>query len=800
MKCEVRTSNIKLTYCLISKFSKMRRKLFSMKSCYLLIITLLAGYSNLSAQEEVESVDLVLQPDTVVGEVKEVKNRNVMLSAESSSTPRQLNIGLPFAGDILILENDLPVVYTFWTQIPTTAWRYDSSLGRMGVMSFAEGALTFGKVGYVVTSWDREPGNKFRGYANFNTSNYGTLKYDATVTGPLGNKGWGYTLSLHETYDRGSGVNYQFTPYADRTELIKAGISKKYKAGNVKLLYKYASSKSILGAYFPFVSDGDGDYSTVSGIKPGKDSYILGSGKFPYYDYNTGEAKWADLDSDDASRTVSHTVYLTGEHRFKNKMRLNYSAMYMKSKAAFTIQYPISLSVQDADQRTDGEVYTHHGTSNVYDGAVQLVSAQYYPQVNINTFQARAELAKKVNLHNLRAGLTYQYYKAPETSYGGLYYQTVEKNPVLLDRYQDLSALGMGLYSVTQNGLLPSEGIGGYKEVRNQKAAIYLSDDMVINKWLSGGLGVRLELQNDKEIHNQYINQFQNDRELLSKDFKNKLNKVFTGNIVAKVTKDFGFLADATYNDYHTVYWDYPEDQRDNEGYPLSTGLTSEGKSIQQKVFNIGGGIYWNNGDLFSIVSKITHISKENNITSQTGYNAEGLSKMVYPIIYDIKTFGWTTDIIASPFKNFNLHFLLTLQNPQYKNYSYKVFDQVYSYNNKVIPELSKVLIEIDPSYYMFNRDLRLWLSFRYFGKQYGNPTNAFTYNGWWESFGGIDYRLSRNVDLKFQVVNILDQKGVKGALVGADQITDASPYVGRKIIAGAIRPRTFEFTASFRF
>ena len=44
---------------------------------------------------------------------KEEKNRNVMLSAESNSTPRQVNIGLPFQGDIIILENDIPVVYTF---------------------------------------------------------------------------------------------------------------------------------------------------------------------------------------------------------------------------------------------------------------------------------------------------------------------------------------------------------------------------------------------------------------------------------------------------------------------------------------------------------------------------------------------------------------------------------------------------------------------------------------------------------------------------------------------------------------
>lgn len=770
-----------------------------MKNCNLLLmLVLLPCLCGLKAQD-LETESPIPAIDTTVVNTKEVKNRNVMLSAESSTSPRNLNIGLPFAGDILILENDLPVVYTFWTQMPMTTWRYDNSIGRIGVMSFAEGALTFGKVGYIVTSWDREPGNKFRGYASVNTNNYGSFKYDAAVTGPIGKSGWGYTLALNETYERGSGVNYQFTPYQDRAEFMKAGIMKKYKGGNIKLLYKYASSKTMVGGYSPFIYDGDGKVSTVPGFKPGKDSYIVGDGKFPYYDYNTGERKWGDLDSDEASRTLSHTIYLTGEHRFKNKMKLNYSAMYMASKAALTMQYPVSIGITDPDQRAEGEAYTYHGTDNAYDGPVQLISTQYYPQVKINTFQARAELTKQVKKHNLRGGWTLQYYNAPEICYSGVYYQTVEKNPKILDRYYSMPEWGVNV-PVTEGGLLPTTGTGNYTKTTTSKTALYVSDDMVLNNWLSGGIGARLELENTKKVRSPYINEFQNDRALIEHKYKNKLNKVFTANVVAKATRNFGFLADATYNDYAMYYGDYPEGGRDEEGYPKDGAYTTVSKSMQQKVFNAGAGIYWNHGDLFSIVSKVTHINKKNNLASVSVYDKEGNAKTAYPVIYDIQTIGWTTDIITSPFNNFNLHFLFTLQNPQYKNYSYKSSGEIYSYSKNVIPELSKVLIEIDPSYYLFNRDVRLWMSLRYFGKQYGNATNAFTYNGWWESFGGIDYRMSRNVDLKLQVTNIFDQKGVKGSLVGGDQITDVTNYIGRKFVASGIRPRTLEITANFRF
>ncbi len=108
--------------------------------------------------------------------------------------------------------------------------------------------------------------------------------------------------------------------------------------------------------------------------------------------------------------------------------------------------------------------------------------------------------------------------------------------------------------------------------------------------------------------------------------------------------------------------------------------------------------------------------------------------------------------------------------------------------------------MELDPSYTFMKGSLRAWVSFRYFGKQYANQTNAFFYKGWIENFGGLDYRVSRNIDFKLQITNFLDQSGVKGAIQGADQITDATPFVNRKIAAGAIRPRTFEFTVNFKF
>lgn len=748
---------------------------------------------------------------TVVINKKEENNRNVMLSAESATMPRQLNIGLPFQGDILILENDLPVVYSFWTQMPTTAWRYDNSIGPIGLMSFQEGALTFGKVGYMVTSTDRQAGRKFKGYASVYTTNYGTVRYDANVSGPIGKKGWGYTLSGYQNFERGSGADLKYTTYQEEATFIKAGINKRYKSGSFAFLYKHADVKPyVMGGYSPFVYKGNGETEEVDGFRLGQDSYILGSGLFPYFDYNTGEAKMGDITSDDASRNLTDAFYFNGEHRFKNKMKLTYSTMYMQSKAALTLQYPLSINISEASDRDATELYTIYGTQGsvdgttgaygytgeAYDGSVQLVSTQYYPQVDIKTFTARAELSKKFKNHDLRGGFTYQYYSAPIIFNSAVYYQTVEPNPRLLNRIyaMDLSAYGMGTsyYPVTDptNGGLAVAGT--YSDNTYSKTALYFSDDFSVGKRFNFGLGARIEHENDEVTRNIYPNEFVQDR-LYTEKFKNKYNRVFIGNAVVKLTNEFGLLGDATYNSWYNRYWERGDD-----------GAENIAKDKNLVVTNFGGGIYWNHGKLFSLVSKITRIKKQNNIAEETITNAAGETERVYPIFYDIETMGWSTDVISEPFKNFNLHLLFTLQNPKYKNYTYSThFNnsvQSYDYNNKVIPDLSKVLAEIDGSYFLFNRDVRLWASLRYFGEQQANKTNTIFYNGWWENFGGVDYNVSRNVTLKFQVVNFLNQRGVKGALVGGDQITNASSYIGRKIVASGIRPRTFELTANFKF
>ena len=113
---------------------------------------------------------------------------------------------------------------------------------------------------------------------------------------------------------------------------------------------------------------------------------------------------------------------------------------------------------------------------------------------------------------------------------------------------------------------------------------------------------------------------------------------------------------------------------------------------------------------------------------------------------------------------------------------------------------MSKVLIELDPSYSIDK--WRFWLSFRYFGKQYINLTNTLFYDGHWETFGGVDYKLNRHVNLSLNVVNFLNQLGASGA-IGAAALADATEAQNYKnyIMAGSyIRPFELSLGCNINF
>lgn len=731
-------------------------------------------------------------------------DRNVMLNASNSTGPRDVNIGLPASvGGTTILENGLPVVFFFWPQLPTSAWRTDASTHGFQLLNLGETALSVGDVGFSVSTFDNLGTSEFRGNGFVNSNHFGLIRNSINISGPTNIKGLKYSAGAYTNLDPGS-----FKPrrvdkyYADKTHLYKFALSEDYSSswvkGTTSVLYKYANSKFIMIKNSPFIYNTNGKVKELDGFRLGRDSYYEESGQISLIDANTGQLRNRNVFDDYGSR--SNTIDLISKNTLSNGLNVNILMRYHAANSG--IYVPYNIGIDDAAQRgTDVKYEYEDGTP--YTGNAQGVFILASPQVPIRTFMSQFEIGEQKGTHNWRIGFQESYYNIDkfrtETTQ---YYQEVAANPKKLLRY---NYDNNGAWN--PEGKTQSSSKGNYNDNMDleyhsgheNKHALYLSDKWNVSSALELTAGARFEYHtvrgeylDKKEINPVTGLPYTTINGPKQKISDNWFKKAFTLNVVYKMTDKFGFLAEANYN----------EQGGQLESY--SSGVDPQLK--KSKVPEAGLGLYYNH-EIISLISKATYIKRDEYRSTVNFSNPNNPSQIERPMThYDIQTLGWTTDAIIKPFKGFDLHLLLTLQSPKYKNFSGEVkFEDGtisnYDFSNNTVTGISKILIEIDPSY-TYN-DVKVWASARYFSKEYMNKPNTLHFAPRWETFAGLNYKLSKNVDVNCTFVNLFNQKGVSGSISDGDLVLtkEDAAQKNNTIMAGSyIRPFTVEFGLNYRF
>lgn len=708
------------------------------------------------------NAQVAAKKDTVkVASGEQKSDRNVMLNAASANAgPRNVNIGLPASvGGTTVLENDLPVVYFFWPEMPFKSWRMDAMTNGVKLLDLGQTAINIGDVGFSVGTYNNLGTDQFGGNVGLNSNHFGLLNGTANISGPINKRGLKYSVGAFVNYDPGTykvNKNNIDRYYNDQTQLYKVALTQDYKfqggQGSISAFYKYADSKSMtMQQYAPYKYHLDGSVSELDGFKIGSDSY-LATQKFKVKDAKTGEI--VERDALDDYGSTSHTFDLIGKNKLDNGLNVNFIARYHAAKSGLYL--PIMTGINEA-------------------GDAQGVMALASRRTPIKSITSLFEVGKKSGRHDWKIGLNQWYYTIDKfTTEGALYSQTVEANPKIID--------GTEIYGA----------INEYHNGSENKTALFLTDKWDIADILTLNLGARFEYQNlrgdfiqNKDIVAN-IPYLSNKKTDINKDW---FNKAFMLSGVYKMTKNFGLLAEATYNE--------------QAGHLENYSAGNEPNIKKSKIPGAGFGVFFNHS-LFSLVSKATYIKRDEyrstvNFSSNSGAVERALAS------YDIETLGWTTDVMATPFKNFNLHVLFTLQAPKYKNYSgtvnFNTGESVdYNFSDNTVTGVSKVLIEIDPSYQWNN--LRVWASARYFSKEYANLTNSLSFKGRWETFAGANYSLGKHLEFNATVVNLLNQRGAQGTISGADLYTneEAEKMDGRILSGTYIRPFTVEFGMKYKF
>ncbi|WP_338733029.1 TonB-dependent receptor [Mangrovimonas cancribranchiae] len=729
----------------------------------------------LSVSAQIDSLTVTKNRDSVAvkkaASKTEESDRNVMLNAANNSGPRDVNIGLPATvGGITILENDLPVVYYFWPELPNKTWRQSVSLKNTGLLKMEDLANSMGDLGFAVNSYTQNGTKDFHVKGNLSGSHFGWFKGDLNVSGPMTKNGWTYSAGAFVNFDP-STYDLGFNDYVDQTKVFRAGVTKYFKddKGEINIFYKYADSY-VNTNYAVFEYGPNGEASEIDGFEIGRDSYFLRSGNVRFQDIVSGDYYYGAFDGDDNTNT-SHNIDVFGNYKMDNGWNFKYSTRLHLANSNSLYGVPLSIFSVDA---ADG--YTIQSTGEAYTGNVGTQLALNSRDIPTTTIMGRFSINKQIKNHNITFGILEQYYNVDKyNSNRSLYFQTVEDQPQLLvgsatDEY--------GFYGYNSSA--------EYFNGSENKLSVYGSDDWKVSDKFNVkyGLMLRSHLVNgDYSQTPRSVGFTLADAELT--DIDHSFFHI-AGNINANynITKNFGVLANFLYTEENGKLESYSS--------PISPSVVKSRSPLA------GAGVFWNT-KYFSLVSQATYLTKNNYLTRYNLVNpANDTETQQTTIFYDIQTLGWTTDMMITPFKGFNLHYLITLQDPVYKDFTFDAFGQNYDYSDKTVLEISKVLMEIDPSYTIDK--WRFWASFRYFSEQYANINNALYFAPRWENFGGINYQYNNHVSFGATVVNFLNQTGAKGTINGAELINDASQYYGRLLTGSYIRPFTVQLSANFNF
>lgn len=665
-------------------------------------------------------------------------------------------------------------------------------------------------VGVSVSTYTNRGTDKFKGSVAFNTNSFGLLRGDVGISGPLKN-GFQYSLTAFVNMDPGT-YRSNVSTFMDKTQIYKGVLNKKYKSGQIGIQYKFAYSEAISAKQSPYIYRSNGKVDALPGFDIGTDAYLEQSGKLHVIDPLTGKREVWDAMKDLSS--TSHVIDIFGDHKFNNGMVLDYTLRYHYANSGMYNPYLTSISPNTITKDANGNnVYPYYYANNkdgYNSGNLSAYTGEYIqngmmiaaPSSVKNTVMARFELSKKTNKHHWMVGFHNWYYNADKVTNATYNYMfEVAPNPKAL-----VSSKTDEFGNRSYNAALQY-----YNGVDN-KMALVATEKWRPNRKLDLDFGTRLEWQRiDGDWYSAENRKAAPDATWISGNTtdvkKDWFNINFTANATYKAFRNAGFLGEVMYI---------------QQAGKLSSYAGADDPNIEKcEIPGFSLGVYYNN-PIVSVVSKVTKI-KRTNFKNNSTFNATW-TDAAYPgetfsattkqtSSYDVSTIGWTTDVLISPFKGFNLHLLLTLQNPKYENYAMTINYQAQSQNGgtstyqesvnnngNVARSVSKTLIEIDPSY-SFGK-FRIWASARYFSKEYANYPNTLTFAGRWETFAGLNYRYDKNVDFSISAVNLLNQSGAQGSISGTNTTTPemAKELYDKPLCGTYIRPFTIEFKTKIRF
>ena len=726
-----------------------------------------------------------IQTDSLTNDTERRSNQNVLLNASSTSMPRTISLGIPQWGTS-IMEDGLPTaIYRdffpgYWS------WRSGLSTESMELTRLDESAIQLGDFGFYPVSTSMTGSDSLRVEANYTLDMFGRNEIEAHVATPLG-KGWGLDLNVFQNLNPGSN-HLDYTTLQEHIQSYKAGVSKQFAEGRglFKATYLYMHTLDLTDPYGPFIFVGDGSVKAFGDFKLGKDQYIPGNTTFDYIDIRTGERGTRHYTKD--LGVPVHVLTGSLSYRFRNGTTLELSSRARFSKARIKETY---LSGVNQVANSDGYTY-EDGTP--YAGNLQSRFLLYYDDKD-NEWLTTAQLKGQSGSHSWLLGANAWMDWCTNNIMTTNFAYEAKKDPKML-------LYNGEMYYVHNTG-------AQYLDGSQYKYALFAQDQWAVTSRLQLHGGIRLEYSRlggdaahnlDGNDNNSRYNGWtlKSPGVTITPFHKDMLNGAASFIGYYRLNDKWGLEVNAIATLKHAELWQYGEESLPSEK--------------AQPSYLLRGGVNFKNRWL-DLQSLITYIRQDNNYTSDMwshtltqpggGFPA-GYTETVYMgCLYSMDALGWTTDMVLTPFRGFSFHGLFTFRMPKYRNYEFRPtfsdgYSEVYDFSGKTIDSTSKVEIELEPSYEW--EKWRVWVSARYYSKQYINITNSLYLSPRWETFAGVDFNWNKHVSLSLNVVNFLNQTGASAGIQEASLATDATPYRNYLTSGAYIRPFTVELSTKLKF
>lgn len=733
-------------------------------------------FNNAGAQESGRHTDSV--KDTLSSQAGK-SERNMMLNAETSSEPREINIGLPDSGNGANLYIDgnkhaLGLVKSRYH------WSGGNAYAPVGTMGLMESVIKTGEIGVMAVSDTKLGTDRLETVLTVATSIHGMAKADFAISGPV-KKGWYYSAGLFVNFDP-NGVPAPNRYFTDKKQIGILSLTKRWTNASLSAIYRLSFCQDNIEngySYAPFIYNGDGTVSEYDGFRIGRDCYFPKDDTITYLETDTARKitkSIADIDN----RRI-HDIALRADYMEKSgwKLALDAHLCYMPRMESAVMTPSGIYSVNEAG----GYSYRDGG---VFTGPVQIRMATVKKMTTADGF-VNFKADRRFGHHELKTGLDIVASAQSQSDATVNFAHTVTPDPQRL------------LYGGNDSWLYNTSA--AWFKATKQDIIAYGFDEMSFGSRVRNKIGARARYSfnqiscanvTEGSAYNIRTDGFNiKDPQLcrLNDISHNGLDGAVSESLSCRMVDRVFFVAEGFWSltSKTTTYF---KGAAIPSLKPIGNALARGGFCYDNKWMDatlmVSYITSWNNAKVLNVTAEVDGEPKTIQWTAQYGIGTLGVT-------FD-GNFHW---------KGFRLHTLVTWQDPRYKNYTneFRFSEDVVKkidYTGKYVTGISQWMLEFDPSY-DWDR-LRLWASVRYYSKQYASRNNLAYFNGHFESFAGADCSISPSHTVSAKVINLFYQNGIKGSIDTADTVEKAEMLQGILMAGTYIRPFTVELSYTYKF